>query len=569
MADFDLQRSREQTAWEQVGVTRISRATAWVLVLVLLLLIGLVTVSQHVHDLRASLREERSTWLPQSLEIFRAVPEALDIFHTSDQPFFPRVLAANRLLLREMGAFEDDLEDASILGQLVRPGMQTVLTRLGVGNEQAYLGRDGWLFYRPDLDYLIGPGFLEPRQLSRRAATGNEWQPAPQPDPRKALVDLHRQLRVRGIALVVMPTPIKPMIHPEKFSRRMDPTGLPQNSSYDRFVHDLKDQGIIVFDPAPALIRAGAAEQRPQYLATDTHWRPEAVRLSASLLADELARLGVLSPAAGPIFSSVQVTATNTGDIAAMLQMPAGRHPYVPESVPLRQVLGPDREPWRPDPGAEILVLGDSFSNIYSLEAMGWGEAAGFVEQLALELQRPVDRITRNDEGAFAARGILSRELARGRDRLAGKRVVIYQFAIRELSGGDWKVLDMTMGDPVPPRFFVPGLGQTRTVRGVVASTSRVPRPGSVPYADHIMALHLVDLTEDGAFLDDPQAVVYVWSMRGNVWTPAARLRPGDEVLLRIRPWQDVADAYDGINRSEPDDFALQLEEPTWGELLE
>ena len=28
-------------------------------------------------------------------------------------------------------------------------------------------------------------------------------------------------------------------------------------------------------------------------------------------------------------------------------------------------------EPWRPDPAAEVLVLGDSFANIYSLEMMG------------------------------------------------------------------------------------------------------------------------------------------------------------------------------------------------------
>ena len=129
-------------------------------------------------------------------------------------------------------------------------------------------------------------------------------------------------------------------------------------------------------------------------------------------------------------------------------------------------------------------------------------------------------------------------------------------------------MLDMTLGDPLPPRFFVPESGEIRTVRGVVASTSRVPRPGSVPYADHIMALHLVDLEEDGLLLDDPQAVVYVWSMRGNVWTPEARLRPGDEVTIQLRAWADVADALDGMNRSEPDDFALQLAEPAWGEVL-
>ena len=55
--------------------------------------------------------------------------------------------------------------------------------------------------------------------------------------------------------------------------------------------------------------------------------------------------------------------------------------------------------------------------------------------------------------------------------------------------------------------------------------------------------------------------------MRDNVLTTAARFRPGDRVTLRLRPWADVADKYEKINRSEIDDPAVQLEEPCWGEL--
>ena len=82
-------------------------------------------------------------------------------------------------------------------------------------------------------------------------------------------------------------------------------------------------------------------------------------------------------------------------------------------------------------------MLGDSFSNIYSLESMGWGTSAGFVEQLSYSLRRPVDRLMQNDQGAFATRAMLQRDPG----RLDRKRVVIYQFAARELAVGDWKVL--------------------------------------------------------------------------------------------------------------------------------
>ena len=84
-------------------------------------------------------------------------------------------------------------------------------------------------------------------------------------------------------------------------------------------------------------------------------------------------------------------------------------------------------------------MLGDSFANIYSLASMGWGDSAGLVEHLSYALGRPVDRILQNDDGAFATRDILRRD---GPARLAGKRVVIWQFAARELAFGDWRVIE-------------------------------------------------------------------------------------------------------------------------------
>ena len=56
-------------------------------------------------------------------------------------------------------------------------------------------------------------------------------------------------------------------------------------------------------------------------------------------------------------------------------------------------------------------MLGDSFSNIYSLGAMGWGKSAGLVEQLAFALQAPVDAILRNDAAAHATRDLLAIEV--------------------------------------------------------------------------------------------------------------------------------------------------------------
>jgi len=566
MTDFDLQQHREQAAREQVGVTRISRVTAWVLTLAFLLLIGLIPLAQQAQDVRAFLEEQRPTWLPRALDLLSALPAMGDELRTGDGHLFARILSSNRVLLREMNRLEDDLEDASALGQVVRPGMQTALARIGVGNEQAYVGRDGWLFFRPGLDYLTGPGFLEPRQLARRAAAAESWQEPPQPDPRRAIIDLHRQLAARDIRLVVVPTPVKAMIHPERFSGSLDGGKPLNNASFRVFVEALDAAGVLVFDPIPTLMQAKAEEGSAQFLATDTHWRPESMQRVAEDLAAFLTERALLPDTRPAGYRAVEERVANLGDITRMLDLPAQQRLFPEESATVRQVRDDRGDLWRADADADILLLGDSFSNIFSLEAMGWGEAAGFAEHISLALQRPLDRIARNDQAAFAPREILARDMARGHDRLQGKRVVVYQFAARELAVGDWKMIDLALGEPLPSRFFVPDAGQAVRISDVIAAVSPVPRPGSVPYADHVLSLHLVELESGGQPLEDPQAVVYTWGMRENVWTPAARLRTGDEVTLTLRPWGEVADAYDGINRSELDDFALQLVEPVWGD---
>jgi alginate O-acetyltransferase complex protein AlgJ len=215
-----------------------------------------------------------------------------------------------------------------------------------------------------------------------------------------------------------------------------------------------------------------------------------------------------------------------------------------------------------------VLVVGDSFSNVYSLGPMGWGESAGLVEQLSAAMQRPVDAVLRNNAAAHAGRKMLARELVHGRDRLAGKRVVIWEFAARELAFGDWRLVDLTLGRVPQHRFFVPERGTEVTVTGTVEVVSVVPRPGRAPYKHHIMAIHLTDLNVSTSGNEMRESLVYLWSLRNNTLTAAARCRPGDQVTVRVRPWSDVAAEYEAINRSDLEDEDVDLQEPCWGELV-
>ena len=550
-AKIKAKATREEQAAHEMGNTEFAPGTKTTLVVFFLVVIVSVPLVQFLTAIRhpepiAQARAELRAMLPS-----RARIQAVN-----------GVVSAVNLLPPEpqIKAFEKNWEQNSVIGELLMAPVQSALLGLGQGNEKAYLGRQGWLFYRSDMDYVTGPAFLDARRLYARNIT----PAAPQPDPRKAVLQFAAQLRERGIRLVLMPTPVKPMIEPEHFSSaftRASP--LLNNPSYTRFVTEMQAAGVLVYDCSEALLRDKQSSGQAQYLETDTHWTPRAMELAAGGLAAFLRKnLPASQPAMG--YKRETQSITNLGDVAVMIRLPAGQQRFQHKAVTIHPVVQESGALWRPDPASEILVLGDSFCNIFSLAAMGWGEGAGFAEQLSFGLQQPLDALLRNDAGAHATRAMLAQELARGHDRLAGKKVVVWQFAARELALGDWKLIDIKLGKPGPSRFVTLANGTSATVSGRIEAVAPAPRPGTVTYKDHIVAIHLTDIQSDDPALKGGEALVYAWSMRNNVWTTAARCMPGQVLEIKLLPWSAVAAQYDGINRAELDDLLTQ--DPCWGE---
>jgi alginate O-acetyltransferase complex protein AlgJ len=236
------------------------------------------------------------------------------------------------------------------------------------------------------------------------------------------------------------------------------------------------------------------------------------------------------------------------------------------ESVTIHPVRQPNGEPWSSSAGSEILWLGDSFSNIYAAEPMGFGSAAGFAEQFSYFLSRPIDALRRNDNGAFATRQMLADDLAQGHDRLANKKLVIWQFAARELSQGDWKLVEVKLRSHPLTHFLIPPSGQTWAIEGTIAAQGAAPRPGNAAYRDHILAIHLIHVAR--ASTQGGEAIVYFRSMKNGQLTPAASLQIGQQIRLNIRDWSEVSRQYEFINRSDLSDQSLRSEPACWGELL-
>jgi len=567
------ERAKIQTRIEQanleIGHTEISLGTKWTLFVVGLFTLLAVPAVQTCREMWQHAEGRRENPRPQCCDIFDALPQAAAAYREHDGGWVSKTFRGNAVLLQTIDKYEKDLKAESVLTQLVLPPIQELLVYAGSGNEKGYVGRRRWLFYRPGIDYCTGPGFLNPRHMARRADRGTESRPAPQPDPRAAILQFHRQLAERNIRLVLMPTPDKATLHPEMLSSRYEGRRTSvHNPSYREFLDELEAAGVLICDVTETLVRYRDRSGSAVYLATDTHWRPDAMELAAS----ELARLietrivfGTIAVSRNRRQSPKDVR--NLGDIAVMLKLPPYQAAFGEEVVTIHPVTDAAGLPWRPDPAAEVLLLGDSFANIYSLETMNWGSAAGLAEQLSCALNRAVDTILRNDDGAYATREMLARELAQGEDRLAGKKVVVWQFAARELAVGDWKLLDTILKQPPRPAVNPPP-DRELIVSGTIAAKSAAPRAGRMPYAEHIFTLDLTELQVHSGTLTEPKIAVYLFSMRNQQNTPAFSWPIGKRLKLKLQPWKPgFFRRYGRINRTETDD--IELERPWWGEVLE
>jgi alginate O-acetyltransferase complex protein AlgJ len=537
------------------GVPRVLALTGFLAAL------ALVGIAQLVHDAAAGHSAPGETrWLAARLMRGRAGTVAQAWHHGHGG--LGRVRAASRAIaaaLREVGS---GFEDGNVVSGAVRPWVQAALTRgLGAGNERALVGRGCWLFLRSEVEQLAGPGFLG-------GLPGGGGLAVRQRDPRPAILDFAEQLRARGVALVLVPVPGKASVYPERLSGRLEGAPRPiEDPSFAGFADEMRRSGVLVFDPVETLWSEKSRANQPAFLATDTHWSPIGMASVAAALARFVNANVKLPAVADPATRLEGAEVSGAGDLAVALGLPA-RLTLPRERVALRRVVERSDLLWRPAATADVLLLGDSFTNIYSFAAMGWGESSGLAEHLSHALGRPLDVIVRNDDGAFATRLILSHELTRGRDRLAGKRVVVWEFAARELSLGDWRVLPMLLGTPPPRRFVQPARGGSLEVSGTIAAMAPVPRPANAPYADYVVGLHLVDVTGAPGSGESAQALVFMLAMQGRVLTHAAHLRVGDRVALRLQAWADVASQYGYASRGELLEGDLMLEEPCWGEEL-
>lgn len=294
--------------------------------------------------------------------------------------------------------------------------------------QMGFMGKDGWLFFRKEIDYLGGG------DLIKQAADKN-------PLPR--LVEFRNYLARHNASLIFVAVPNKSDIYFERL-----PVNAPQDPAtiinpYGRkFLRDLQRVDIEVMDLLPAFLSAKRDDPKSKealYQKHDTHWTDRGLEIAADLIADRIKRYTWYSEASKtPVrYSIVDTVFTRQGDIVDKLPE-ADRTSFPADSLSAKQVHAPDGSLFKGNnPNAPILLIGDSFTGVFELVDC---KGAGVGAHIAAATCIPVDIIT-----SWGGGPLVRDKMYRARkNSIDKKRVVIYMMVARDLFnyGQLWEPVD-------------------------------------------------------------------------------------------------------------------------------
>ncbi len=423
------------------------------------------------------------------------------------------------------------------------------------GNAKVYIGQDDWLYYRPDLEavYGKGPFYREPPSVAREKVA-DTWNA-----PLEVIDGFARQLEERGIELVIVPVPTKPMLC--RSGLRLKAEG-EATGHYRDVLAALSGKGIEAIDVMPVL---GSLPESSRFLKHDTHWTPGAMTLVAEAVAAEvIAKVGVLSDASLEL-DWMAAKKTHSGDLAGMLDRSGDAGQVVELSIPRGAITD--------DADSPVVLLGDSFVNIYDEPGLGFGGEedvklkAGFAAHLSAFLKRPIQTFAINGDGATAVR----RELASLPDKVVrSKKVVVWVLSARDLllaelparrAGIRWVPVTFREAEAVPAEV------SELTLSATVSELSPFADPRETAYKDAVYSLLLSDPEVERGSYGKEEVFAFAWAFRDRILQDSSRLERGKRYRFELEILQKAeavsnATQVDDLFRTDLDPWFIKSFEP-------
>jgi alginate O-acetyltransferase complex protein AlgJ len=304
--------------------------------------------------------------------------------------------------------------------------LATTVQQLEKNKAAAVAGTDGWLFFGGELRLLSLGKFW-----GTDAAKVSRAHKPELADPLPAILDFQRQLKARGIELLVVPVPPKASAYPEKIVRDFDIRAKDPAPELHYFYDELRTAGVDVLDLSMLFMAKRDENRGPVFCKTDSHWSGFGCVLAAEAIAEKMRpKLG--KAAMAKEYVAEWKDAEREGDLAALLG--PGGHKPPPEKIAVQSVsekgTGAAVEE---DPNSPLLLLGDSHTLIYH-DRDFLPVRAGLVDQLALQLGFAPDLIGTSGSGATPVRINLYRRSVKDAGYLAKKKAIVWCFAAREFT---------------------------------------------------------------------------------------------------------------------------------------
>ncbi len=363
--------------------------------------------------------------------------------------------------------------------------------------------------------------------------------------PLDSIRHFDRQLKARGIDLVVMPIPSKIEIYPDYLSEKA-PEDRAVYLAGKRLLYALASSDVEVLDLYTLFrdARKAHGDDAPLYYDRDSHWRNLGARLAAEAIGERLKRYEFVRKALAKGAPYATKPHERTDGAKA-------------DSVEI-VVHRATEETYDSVGDSPVILTGDSFS-MYNMHLGGHLPA-----QVARHIGMPLTY--RCSEGLGPTVPVEIARAEREKGYLEGRRVLVWTFTDRGL-----KLREKDR--PWPTAVLPSRSGDAPLVRDVEATGTVVaaspPPPENPPYDAFARKLHLKDLTDaNGKPVGTGEGVVRVLALKDRKPLPIAAVKAGDRLTLRLTSWSEVADRFDKIMSGVLEDAQLEAEaDHYWGEI--
>ena len=455
----------------------------------------------------------------------------------------------NQSLNEHLKSFEKNLETA-FFAETPRKLTQSTLSLspLKEGNRNVRIGKDGWLFLDDAIESLTGQGPFHDEPFPFKK-DGNS--------PVDAIKRFADQLDNFGARLILVSIPSKAMIYPEKINHNIK--GPISHPDAQRLVSELNSlPNLDVLDLTKSLFNL--KKDKKVFLKQDTHWTPEAMEEAAKIIANHIKSMDInidkvdLNP-------KQKEGRKAYGDLVDKINIWDGA--FNQESVIAKPIKGNTR-----DRNSEIILLGDSFTNIYSSnQGLGWGNNAGLPEHIASNVGTPIDVISINGGGATEVRKKLAQRRGSSED-MKNKKVVIWAITCRDLFLSQEQCIDRNISwenvsfDKRP--LEKKPTNNKITIRAKLIEKPKIPDPNQTTYKDLLYgADYEIIETISGQVPEEGKKIAVVnWAFKNRVLLPSAHYEIGSVRNLQLMPFEEIKDLQTLEQMYEGDNFDLFWELP-------